>query len=414
MYIKELTADEFKNFTINFNMQSIYQTPEYGFVMNNQKFESSFLGLVDEKNNILGASIILIEKKNKFKYAYAPRGFLIDYNDEYLLTTFTNEIKKYLGKRNVIAVKLCPMIIKNTYDKKYNVKNKNNYFNNIFENLKKLEYYHYGFNNYFEALKPRYEAVIDLDLPYYMLFNNIKKQFKTKIRSAEKKGVKVYKGTEKNLQYLYLQTANKYPRDLEYFKDCYKYFKKDNQIEFFFTKLDTEKYLKYINKKYIRQENICNKLNKMLNNNNNDKIIDKKIYNDKLLNKYKQELVKATNYLKNNPNGIITSSILIVKTKDEAYILIDGYDSKYKEFNSKHLLIWKLIERYSKEGIKRFNLGGMTNPELENNEYKGLNDFKFGFNAKCIEYIGDIEITTNNTLYFMYKNTFPIRQILKR
>lgn len=414
MYIKELTADEFRNFNLNYNLKSLYQTPEYGFVMNNQKFEVSFLGMIDENDNIIATTLILIEKKDNFKYAYAPRGFLIDYNNDFLVETFTNLLKKYLGKKNIIAIKLSPMIIKNIYDTKYNIISENNYFNKIFDNLKKLDYYHFGFNYYFEALKPRYEAVVDLDLPYYMLFNNITKKYKTKIRSAEKRGVKVYKGTEKNLEYLYLQTANKYPRDLNYFKDCYKYFKKDNNIEFFFTKLDTNKYLKYITKKYHQQENNCSKLNRMLNKINNEKIIDKKMYNDKLLIEYKNELIKATNYLKNYPNGIITSSVLVVKNNDEAYILMDGFDSKYKEFNSKHLLIWKLIERYSKMGLKKFNLGGMTNPTLTKNKYKGLNEFKLGFNAKCIEYIGDLELITNNSLYFIYKNTFSIRHILKR
>lgn len=414
MYIKELTADEFRNFNLNYNLKSLYQTPEYGFVMNNQKFEVSFLGMIDENDNIIATTLILIEKKDNFKYAYAPRGFLIDYNNDFLVETFTNLLKKCLGKKNIIAIKLSPMIIKNIYDTKYNIINENNYFNKIFDNLKKLDYYHFGFNYYFEALKPRYEAVVDLDLPYYMLFNNITKKYKTKIRSAEKRGVKVYKGTDKNLEYLYLQTANKYPRDLNYFKDCYKYFKKGNNIEFFFTKLDTNKYLKYITKKYHQQENNCSKLNKMLNKINNEKIIDKKMYNDKLLIEYKNELIKATNYLKNYPNGIITSSVLVVKNNDEAYVLMDGFDSKYKEFNSKHLLIWKLIERYSKMGLKKFNLGGMTNPTLTKNKYKGLNEFKLGFNAKCIEYIGDLELITNNSLYFIYKNTFSIRHILKR
>ena len=267
MYIKELTADEFRNFNLNYNLKSLYQTPEYGFVMNNQQFEVSFLGMIDENDNIIATTLILIEKKDNFKYAYAPRGFLIDYNNDFLVETFTNLLKKYLGKKNIIAIKLSPMIIKNIYDTKYNIISENNYFNKIFDNLKKLDYYHFGFNYYFEALKPRYEAVVDLDLPYYMLFNNITKKYKTKIRSAEKRGVKVYKGTEKNLEYLYLQTANKYPRDLNYFKDCYKYFKKGNNIEFFFTKLDTNKYLKYITKKYHQQENNCSKLIKMLNKN---------------------------------------------------------------------------------------------------------------------------------------------------
>ena len=83
-----------------------------------------------------------------------------------------------------------------------------------------------------------------------------------------------------------------------------------------------------------------------------------------------------------------------------------------KKFNGNHLLIWSIIEKYSKEGYKLFNLGGVTNVTIENNSYKGLNDFKSGFGANTYEYIGDFELITNNGLYFMYKNAAPIRSIL--
>ncbi len=413
MEIRELTSEEFKKFNDSYNIRSIYQTPEYGFIMHKQGFESLFVGLVNN-NNILAASLILIEKRKGFKYAYAPRGFLLDYNNFNLLSTFTDYIKRYLSKKGVVAIKISPLIVKNTHDMKYNVINRNDYYNKIYDNLMKLGYYHFGYNNYFEALKPRFDAVIDLNMPYYMLFNNIKKEYKTKIRGAEKNGIKVYKGSINDLNYLYLQTARKYPRDLEYFKDCYKYFNKSNNVEFFYTKLDTNKYLKVLTKKYHDQEVLCNKYNRMLNKGNNESIISHKMMSDKLLEKYKKELVKATNYLKNYPDGIITSSVLIVKNKDEVFMLMDGYDNKYKYLNSKHLLIWKLMERYNNLGFKTFNLGGMTNPEIDDNKYKGLNDFKIGFDSKAIEYIGDLELITNNALYFMYKNSFQIKNVLKK
>lgn len=93
---------------------------------------------------------------------------------------------------------------------------------------------------------------------------------------------------------------------------------------------------------------------------------------------------------------------------------MDGFDLEYKFLSSKHLLIWKLMEKYSKEGFKKFNLGGMSNYSLKNNKYKQLNEFKFGFNAKAVEYIGDLELITNQALYFIYRNSAPIRGILKR
>ena len=87
MFIKELTNDEFKKFTKNYNISSIYQTVEYGLVMNHQNYSTMFLGLCNQ-SEILAASLILVEQKNKFKYAYAPRGFLIDYNNTNLLKIF--------------------------------------------------------------------------------------------------------------------------------------------------------------------------------------------------------------------------------------------------------------------------------------------------------------------------------------
>ena len=57
MVLKELTTQEFKNFTSIFKQNSIYQTAEYGLVMNHQNFDSVFLGLVDSNNDILAAAL---------------------------------------------------------------------------------------------------------------------------------------------------------------------------------------------------------------------------------------------------------------------------------------------------------------------------------------------------------------------
>lgn len=416
MHLKELTNEEFLNFSKSYNIKSIYQTIEYAFVMNKQKFDAMFIGLIDESNNIVAASLILIEKNGHFKYAYAPRGFLIDYCNQNLVATFTKEIKKFLGKKNIIAIKISPIIIKNTYDIKYDVVNKNNYYDNIFMNLQHLGYYHLGYNEKFEALKPRYEAIIDLDKPYYLIFKNFTKKLRTKIRSAENKGIKIYKGTEENLEYLYLQTKKKYPRDLEYFKECYKQFSKSNNVEFFYAKLDTEEYLKTMQTKYAKQEEYCSIINEEIIQKigNSQKNINQKIDADKLLNQYKKELIYATKLLRDYPEGIILASALLIKNNEEVYLLMDGYDSTYKSLNAKHLLLWKLCERYSKKGFKKLNLGGIAGINDTPKEYKGLNEFKLNFNAQAIEYVGDLELITNNALYFMYQNTSPIRNILKK
>lgn len=416
MKLRELTNEEFLHFTTSYNIKSIYQTVEYARVMNKQKFDAMFIGLVDENNDILAASLILIEKNGHFKYAYAPRGFLIDYCNRNLVETFTKEIKSFLGKKNIIAIKISPLIIRNTYDNKYDILTKNSYYDNIYEYLKNLGYYHLGYNEKFEALKPRYEAIIDLDKPYYILFKNLRKSLRTKIRSAEEKGIKIYKGNEENINYLYLQTKKKYPRDLEYFKECYNQFSKSGNVEFFYAMLDTKIYLETIQNKYTKQEEICSEINNNIiqNTNKSNNFINRKLAEDKLLNQYKKELINATKLLRDYPEGIVLASTLLIKNNEEIYLLMDGYDPKYKSLNAKHLLLWKLCERYSKTGFKKLNLGGISSLNNTPIQYKGLNEFKLNYNAQAIEYIGDLELITNNALYFMYQNTSPLRNILKK
>lgn len=406
MHIKELTNEEFNTFIENFKDKSIYQTTEYAFTMNKQNFDSILLGMINEEGNIIAASLILVEKTYNFKYAYAPRGFLIDYNNLNLLKTFTFLIKKYLGKLDIIAIKINPIIYKDI--------NSNNNFDEILRRFRRLDYYHLGFNNSFEALKPRFEAIIDLNKSVSDLFNELPKSLKTKIRSAENNGIVIHKGNKSNLNYLYLQTKRKYPRDLSYFEDIFEFFNKKKSAEFYYAKIDTAKYLNKIRQEYQDCLNLNDKINNEVLNTKNDKIITKKMNIDKNLNDLKNELIYATKLNQDFKDGIVIASVLIIKHGKIATLLIDGYDTNYKKFNGKHLLIWKLIEKFAKENIKYFNLGGINNPHNPLDKYKGLTDFKLSFNAKAIEYIGDLELITNKPLYFIYRNSSPIRKILKK
>jgi lipid II:glycine glycyltransferase (peptidoglycan interpeptide bridge formation enzyme) len=56
----------------------------------------------------------------------------------------------------------------------------------------------------------------------------------------------------------------------------------------------------------------------------------------------------------------------------------------------------------------------MVNILDKENELQGLNYFKLNFGCKCYEYFGDFELVTNNALYFMYRNSMPLRSILKK
>lgn len=413
--LKELTNDEFDEFSKNYNISTVYQTSQYALTMNNQDYDSILLGLVDSNDIIQAAALILITNNRKFKFAYSPRGYLIDYRNEELVTLFTRFIKEYLNKNNVVTLKINPPIFKTIYYIKENNIYKNNYYDHILNFLISLGYKHLGYNSYFEGIRPRFEAVINLESDEKDIFDNLKRELKTKIRNAKKTGIKIIKGNDNDLNILYDQIKIKYPRNFKYLEDTYKFFKKNNSIDFYYTKLDTVKYLQETGKSLEEKENEVLKINnKIQSNNSSNKNISKKMNMDLDVYKYNKQLVEATKLLKEYPDGLITSSALIAKYKDEVTLLIDGHNKLYKNLNAKHLLIWELCKIYKKEGYKKFNLGGIANINIDDNKYKGLNNFKQSFNPYIIEYMGDLEIITNSSLYFMYSNSIAIKNIIKK
>jgi len=414
MYIKEISETQLNDFIKTYSDSTLYQTSEYASSMANQGFETILVGLFKE-DEIIGASVILVEKTLGFKYAYAPRGFMIDYTNEHVVKAFTKEIKKFLASQDIMAIKINPPITRSIYDYQRKEKSHNLNYDDIFELLNKLDYYHLGYNDMFESLKPRFESILDINIPYDEVFLNFKKELKTKIKNAEEAGIKIYKSNASNLEYLYLQTKDKYPRDLEYFKDMYANFDEHKEIDFYYAKLNTHEYLNNIKKMYTEYEQLSYDMNQKIASGmkNRGKLVSRKIEIDKKLYNCKQELAKATKISVDKPDGIILASALIIKHKDNVHVIIDGYDEAYKQFNAKHLLIWRLIETYHKQGFKTFNLGGMTNVE-DKSKYTGLNEFKLGFRPLIYEYAGDFELITNSTLYFMYRHAGPITSILKK
>lgn len=406
MKLKEITNEEFTKFASEFPTKSIFQTTGYAFTMNKQHFDSFFLGLVDDSNKIVAASLILVASIKGFKYAYAPRGFLLDYTNKSLLTDFTTQVKKFLNRNDIIAIQINPLVIRNVYDKKGNLIATNNNSEEIMNNLKSCGYNHMGFNDYWEAFKPRFEAVVDLIPDTERLFMLCNKALRTKVRRAELNGITVHRGDDRNIKYLYEQLKTIYPRDLKYFQDSYEFYSRNNLIDFYYAKIETTTFLAQSQKLYQEQEQIVSDLSNTViveAKNDTSKTLSMKLEADNLLASYKEQLLRATELLKEYPEGIITACALVIKNGPEAVLLIDSRDMDYSSFNSKHILLWKIMEKYAKEGYKKFNLGGLTNIKLKPNKFQGLNDFKCNFNPRVYEYLGDFELVAIKSLYLVFK-----------
>ena len=86
MFLRELSLDEFEKFSLTHFIGNFHESINYALLKTEEGFEYEFIGYGNE--NIVAAALILYKKIGNTYYGYSPRGFLIDYSNEYLLAEY--------------------------------------------------------------------------------------------------------------------------------------------------------------------------------------------------------------------------------------------------------------------------------------------------------------------------------------
>jgi lipid II:glycine glycyltransferase (peptidoglycan interpeptide bridge formation enzyme) len=417
MQIVELSKEQFDQFAFNHKNHNFYQTSQYGTLMSHNGFADSYIGLLDDSNNIIGGSLILTQEMfGHFKYGYAPRGFLIDFNDYNLVTVFTNLLKQHLSHLGYVYVKIDPYVIHIERDKEGKPILGGMSNDNLIAFLKELNYEHKGFNLYFENLKPRWNAITKLNAAPERLFRLFDKQTRNKIRKSFKRGITVYKGTRDDIKLFYSLIDKKHTRKINYYNDYYDIFSKDDMFELYFAKLDPVTYIKnskelYENELRLNTE-LTNLLQKNVKNKSIDRYINMKMNSDKNLDVYKNDIINANSLFRSYPNGVIIAASAIIKYNRQVFFLIDGYNKQFKAFCANHLMKWAIINEYSKEGYLYAHHNGITGDFNKSNSYYGLYQFKKGFNSEIVEYIGELDLIINKQLYYTHRQLKSLKNLL--
>lgn len=411
MKIVKLNELQFDNFSSKHKYRNYYQTTMYARVMSKFGYKTQFLGVVNEYNKLIGATLIIYKEVfMKNKIAYAPRGMLYNYENQEQFNELMNKLKQILGKQGFMLLRIDPYIPLTIRDIDGNVMNYNENGNEIINNLKEAGFTYKGKNLYFETEKPRWEALVTLQKDERELFAKLDKRVRNKIRKAINNGVVAEKDPEKNLNKLFQYVGKKDNKPLAYYKQiCYAY---EGDIDIYYAKIKTETYVINSRRNYEKEQELNSILTEKvqdlsLDSKERNDYITKKMESDKLITVYKNSLLKATELLKQNPDGITIAGAMVIKYDNAAYIFTEGIDEKYSPLNAGYLLKWQLILDYNNLGYKYVNLnavvGDFENKNPKKNKYIGLNESKLGFNSIVTEYIGEFDIVLNNFTYNLYE-----------
>ena len=426
MKIVELKPDEFDNYAKNHEYANPWQTSNFGKAANALGYDTLYLGFEDGK--IIKGCTLLLKKAVYLgqSISYAPRGILIDFEDYKLLESTLKTLKEYLNDRKIMSFTMDPPIIMSVRNKHGELKEDssgvdkkldailhggeiikaNPYAKNIREViLNKVKFEYRGENLYFEGILPRWYAVTTLPINARTLLSKIDKRARTKLRKAAKLGVEILKDETKDVNKFYEIAKETYKKPIEYYKNLLE---NNEDCEIYLARINSEKYVnnsKVLYEREIERNEVLNKIiqEKNKNGKNIRRSLNQKMESDKIINSYKEHLVKSTLTLKDYPNGKIVAFCIVTKNGNNVSIFEDGYLKEHQDIAAISLLRWKILEHYSSSNFRTFNFGAITGEfNKKQNSYYGLNEARLSLRGSVLEYVGEFGVMTNRTMYNLY------------
>ena len=413
--LERLTEFEFDEFSKNHEQSTFFQCSKWGELKKSNGWIPHMVG-IKEGTEVKAASLLLAKKIPVFnRYIfYAPRGFLINYKNDELLTRFVSEIKRYVKKCHGIFIKINPYVIYQKRDIDGNIVGE---YNNqkIIDKLISLGFTHNGFTiNYGKDLEPRWLSVLDLkDKTEQDILDNMRTKTRWGVNDSYKHGLKLIEIDESRIEEfkkLMEHTSERrgfIDRPLSYYKKMYESFGKD--IKILLVELDLRENLKNLNTKL---EVATNKLT-------NETKKEKPKQN--IINEYKSQIDALNKKIENDlelskkyGNNIVVAGGLFMLFGKQVISLFGASYREFMKFNGQYFLNYEMIKYAINNHYDAFNFFGITGEFNEDSDMYGLFNFKRGFGAEVTELIGEFDLVTDKFYNGIYKIMYKIYRKTKR
>ena len=389
MYTFKTNIDEkqYTDFINKYKYANFMQEKAWANVKDN--FDNILCGVYEKKKLIAACSILIRHLTKNTTMFYIPRGYLIDFTNEELLSFLTESIKSLAKKHKAYVVKIDPnfcvseKLFKNN-NIKFDIYSDN--FDKKHNNLIKLGYKHTGFvKDIHKNIQPRYQMAVPLinEKQDFITYEELLKTFKSKFRyylgnyhtkrgvyftcSHDKKDIKEFvqllKCTEKN--------KNIHLRNEEYFNKIIDNFKQRACI--LFGKVNLETYKKFLE-----------------DNNGKD-----------------EEIKQVCELIKTKGKELTLSSALLLIPNNEGYrcseYLYAGNDLSLNKLNVSGGIALEAAKISIDNKCHYCNLGGISG-----NLDDSLTKFKSKYNAIVLEFAGEYDLIINKTKYVFINKFKPI------
>lgn len=394
MRIVELTIQEFDDFASNNNLSNYCQSSKYAKLMGEKGFSYDYIGYRDDSNNLVAASLILTKKIGSFnKFAYAPKGFLIDYYNQSILKMFVKDLSTYYKRRGFIFIKINPEIIIGVLNPNRSYSPDYNQNVSIIDTLKDLGFKRRREIRPLDFIMPRISPYITLKK---FNINNLDQKYQDLIKNSNNRGLMLEVATNKDIQILYNIIKDTTYEDINYYRNMLNIFN-NGDSELLLLKVDYTVCLANAQKQYEKEIENNNYWNTMIQNESSEKNLFEKMESDKRLYKYKEEMVSATDRLRREKYQYVGGAI-VIKYQNRVSVVACGFNKYDSYLAPGYFLYSALIERYKNdyEFLDLFGLSSNFNPD---SEYYSFNEEKLAFKPTLYEFIGEFDLILNESKF---------------
>ncbi len=407
--LRKITAEENDSFVNGHKKEHFMQLSSWGEVKSGGDWEYELLGLF--KDGVLSGTAMLLRREipviSGYLY-YAPRGFVVDYDNEELLSAFTEKIKEYLKNKRAVYLLIDPDYYFRVLDK---YENEIKAPDGFVEKMESLGFKHRGFTKGFDGSQPRCTFRLSLKGTKDEVFGSFDRFCKKAIRQSEENCIEVFPSDDfETFEEIMKETALRdgfIENRMDYYKRVYNILKPRGLCELLMSKYNPEKHLSSLKGQIEAAEKDLESARVRLSEKPTAKAETAvKQSEEKLarLTKLKEEAEKNRELY---PDGIVLSVGINMNSKNRGWTIFGGSRDLLRGMNANYAITYAAIERFREAGMEFMDFFGTIPDPKEDDPLYGIHRFKSKFSGDYIVFPGEFHLVFDKVRYFIWIKLYP-------
>ena len=394
-----ISAQEHDDFVKHHPQANLLQSANWAKIKDNWGNER--VGFYQDGKLVASASILIRPLPLGMSMFYIPRGPVMDYTDQALLTFVFDNLKKIAKQKRALFIKFDPFLLL----KQYKIGQKAEENLDTLKTLEQLLSLNIKWSGrtmeIADSIQPRFQANVYTASHLEELFP---KHTRRLMKDARTRGVTTRRGTLSDVnafsQVVALTETRKGValRNHDYFHKMMSIYGEDAYLHLATVHL-TQRLKEYKNQLAQIQtdlEQTAPNQKKRLT-----KLTQQKTSIQKYIQEFEQFVVKYPQ------EELVVAGILSIRFGSTMEMLYAGMNDDFKKFYPQYSLYPKVFEDAFQDGISWSNMGG-----VEGSLDDGLTKFKSNFNPMIEEYVGEFNLPTS-FLYHLSNYAYTLRKKLR-